>query len=98
MHDLAARVLAKDVRAVARAMRLIDDRHGDYSAILKDLFPHTGRAWVVGVTGNPGSGKSTLADRLIEALRAQKKTVGVIAVDPTSPFTGGAILGDRIRM
>ena len=98
MHDLAARVLAHEARAVARAMRLVDDRFGEYAQILKDLFPHTGKAYVVGITGNPGAGKSTLSDRLIEAWRKEGKTVGVIAVDPTSPFTGGAILGDRIRM
>jgi LAO/AO transport system kinase len=66
--------------------------------LLKDLFPHTGNAFVMGVTGNPGAGKSTLTDRLVAGLRKQGKTVGVLAVDPTSPFTGGAILGDRIRM
>ncbi len=98
MHDLASRVLASDVRAAARVMRLIDDRAGDYVAILKDLFPHTGKAYVIGVTGNPGAGKSTLCDRLIESLRAQGRRVGVIAVDPSSPYSGGAILGDRIRM
>ena len=98
MHDLAARVLAKEVRAAARAMRLIDDRVGDYTQILKDLFPHTGKAYVVGVTGNPGAGKSTFCDRLIQVLRASGRTVGIIAVDPSSPFSGGAILGDRIRM
>ena len=98
MHDLAARVLAHEARAVARAMRLVDDRAGDYAQILKDIFPHTGKAYVVGITGNPGAGKSTLADRMIEAWRKEGKTVGVIAVDPTSPFSGGAILGDRIRM
>lgn len=76
----------------------MDDRVGDYRTILKDLFPHTGRAWTLGVTGNPGAGKSTLTDRLISAFRAQGKRVGVVAVDPTSPFSGGAILGDRIRM
>jgi LAO/AO transport system kinase len=86
------------MRGIARACRLADDRTGDYRAILKDIFPHTGRAWIVGVTGNPGAGKSTLTDRLIASLRAQKKRVGVVAIDPTSPFTGGAILGDRIRM
>ena len=86
------------MRATARVCRLADDRVGDYLTILKDLFPHTGRAWIVGVTGNPGSGKSTLTDRLIEALRTQGKRVGVVAIDPTSPFSGGAILGDRIRM
>jgi LAO/AO transport system kinase len=98
MHDLARRILDKDVRAVARALRWIDDRAGDYAQVLKDVFPHTGRAFVIGVTGNPGAGKSTLCDKLIEAYRKQDKTVGVIAVDPTSPYTGGAILGDRIRM
>ena len=98
MHELTSRVLAKELRAVARAMRLVDDRIGGHIELLKDLFPHTGRAWIIGVTGNPGAGKSTLSDRLIEAFRAQQKTVGVIAVDPTSPFSGGAILGDRIRM
>jgi epoxyqueuosine reductase/LAO/AO transport system ATPase len=98
MHDLAARVLAKDARAVARALRLVDDRVPGYVELLKALFPSTGNAFVVGVTGNPGAGKSTLCDRLIEGFRKQGKTVGVIAVDPTSPYTGGAILGDRIRM
>jgi LAO/AO transport system kinase len=98
MHELSARVLAHEVRAAARAMRLIDDRVGAYATVLKDLFFHTGKAFVVGVTGNPGAGKSTLCDRLIEAYRAEGRTVGVIAVDPTSPFSGGAILGDRIRM
>ena len=98
MHDLAMRVLAHEARAVARAMRLVDDRAGDYAQILKDIFPHTGKAFIVGITGNPGAGKSTLADRMIEAWRNEGKTVGVIAVDPTSPFSGGAILGDRIRM
>jgi LAO/AO transport system kinase len=98
MHDLARRILDKDPRAVARSLRLIDDRAGDYAQVLKDVFPHTGKAYVVGITGNPGAGKSTLVDRLIEQVRKQGKTVGVIAVDPTSPYSGGAILGDRIRM
>ncbi|MBE2250902.1 MAG: methylmalonyl Co-A mutase-associated GTPase MeaB [Myxococcus sp.] len=79
-------------------MRLIDDQAPLATDALKLLFTHTGRAWIIGVTGSPGAGKSTLTDRLITAYRAQGKTVGVIAVDPTSPFTGGAILGDRIRM
>lgn len=98
MHPLAEKVLARELRATARVCRLADDRAGDYLTILKDLFPHTGRAWVLGVTGNPGAGKSTLTDRLITALRKEGKRVGVVAVDPTSPFSGGAILGDRIRM
>ena len=98
MHPLAEKVLAGEQRAAARVCRLADDRVGDYLTILKDLFPHTGRAWVLGVTGNPGAGKSTLTDRLIAALRKEGNRVGVVAVDPTSPFSGGAILGDRIRM
>jgi len=98
MQDLARRVLAHDVRAVARVLRYVDDEVPGYVELLKELFPETGRAFVVGVTGNPGAGKSTLSDRLIAAYRAEDKRVGVIAVDPTSPFSGGAILGDRIRM
>jgi LAO/AO transport system kinase len=98
VHDLAERILKGDMRATARAMRLVDDRLPDATTVLKDLFPHTGKAWVLGVTGNPGSGKSTLCDRLIEHFRKHDKRVGVIAVDPTSPYSGGAILGDRIRM
>lgn len=97
-HPLVDSILKGDVRATARAMRLVDDRMPDATTVLKDLFPHTGKAWVLGVTGNPGSGKSTLCDRLIEHFRKQNKRVGVICVDPTSPYSGGAILGDRIRM
>jgi LAO/AO transport system kinase len=96
--DLTKRVCAGEVRAIARAMRLIDDRAEGYSELLKALFPHTGRAYVLGVTGTPGAGKSTLVDRLIAVNRVRGKRVGVVAVDPTSPFSGGAILGDRIRM
>jgi LAO/AO transport system kinase len=95
---LAAGVVAGDTRSVARALRDVDDRRPGYLDLLKQLFPSTGRAWVVGITGNPGAGKSTLTDRLIEALRAAGKKVGVLCVDPSSPYTGGAILGDRIRM
>jgi LAO/AO transport system kinase len=98
VHPLAEKVIAGDVRAAARACRLADDRVGEYLTILKDLFPHTGRAWTVGITGNPGAGKSTLTDRLIGHYRKQSKRVAVVAIDPTSPYTGGAILGDRIRM
>jgi LAO/AO transport system kinase len=96
--SLAERVLAGEVRAASRLMRRIDD--GDPAAVpdLQRLFPRTGRAYVVGITGSPGSGKSTLTDRLVARLRAQGTKVGVLAVDPTSPFSGGAILGDRIRM
>lgn len=83
---------------MARACRMVDDRLDGHTALLKDLYPHTGKAWIVGITGNPGAGKSTLTDRLIEHWRHEGKRVGVVAVDPTSPFSGGAILGDRIRM
>ncbi len=79
-------------------MRLVDDRTPGSRDLLKALWPHTGRAWILGVTGNPGAGKSTLCDRLIQAYRGRGNRVGVVAVDPTSPYTGGAILGDRIRM
>jgi LAO/AO transport system kinase len=96
--DLVTRVLAGDARAAARLMRLIDDRVPGYVDKLKALYPHTGRAYLVGVTGAPGAGKSTLVDRLTAEIRKDDRTVGVIAVDPTSPFTGGAILGDRVRM
>ena len=91
-------MLAGEMRAAARAMRLVDDRTDGYLELLKALYPHTGRAWIVGITGTPGAGKSTLTDRLIEHERKRGRKVGVVAVDPTSPFTGGAILGDRIRM
>ena len=96
--SLAERVLAGEVRAASRLMRRVDD--GDPAAVpdLQRLFPRTGRAYVVGITGSPGAGKSTLTDRLVARLRGQGTKVGVLAVDPTSPFSGGAILGDRIRM
>jgi LAO/AO transport system kinase len=96
--DLLGRVLSCEPRAVARALRMVDDRMPGWLDLLRGLWPHTGKAWVVGVTGNPGAGKSTLVDRLIEVLRAKGHRVGVVAVDPTSPYSGGAILGDRIRM
>ena len=95
---LADKVLAGDVRAAARLMRDLDDRLPEAEVALRALFPRTGRAYVVGLTGAPGAGKSSLTDRLIARLRAAGKKVGVVAIDPTSPFTGGAILGDRIRM
>jgi LAO/AO transport system kinase len=98
MSDLAQRIAAGDVRSIARAMRDVDDRVGGYVDLLKEIFPQTGKAFIVGITGNPGAGKSTLTDRLIAAARAEQRKVGVICVDPTSPYTGGAILGDRIRM
>jgi LAO/AO transport system kinase len=86
------------VRAVARAVSVVEDGRPEAPALLGALFPHAGRALVLGVTGPPGAGKSTLVDRIAAHLRAQGRTVGIVAVDPTSPFSGGAILGDRIRM
>jgi len=96
--SLAERVLAREVRAGARVMRLVDDRHPAAPDLLRRLHPHAGRAHVIGITGNPGSGKSTLTAALVAHHRAAGRRVGVVAVDPSSPFTGGAILGDRIRM
>ena len=95
---LAERILAGDIRAAARLMRMADDRDEAVRAELKRIYPSTGRAHIVGITGNPGSGKSTLVDMLIRKLRDRGQRVGVVAIDPSSPFTGGAILGDRIRM
>ena len=79
-------------------MRDIDDQIPTAIAALKELYPKTGRAYIIGITGAPGSGKSTIVDKMIDFFRREGKTVGIVAVDPTSPFTGGAILGDRIRM
>jgi LAO/AO transport system kinase len=98
VNDLSQRILQGDVRAASRLMRLIDDHDPTATVHLKEIFSSTGNAWIIGITGSPGAGKSTMTSRLVAQFRAQKKTVGVIAVDPTSPFTGGAILGDRIRM
>jgi len=94
----AEQVRAGDVRAVSRAMTEIENRTGDAENLMRQLFPHTGNSYCIGITGAPGTGKSTLVDRMAAHYRSQKQTVGVIAVDPSSPFTGGAILGDRIRM
>jgi LAO/AO transport system kinase len=96
--ELVQKILQGDPRAVARLMTLIENGAAESVPALKSLYQHTGRAHVVGVTGPPGSGKSTLTDRITEELRGRGETVGIVAVDPTSPFTGGAILADRIRM
>jgi LAO/AO transport system kinase len=95
---LAASVRAGDTRALARAISLVEDETEEAQPLLRALFPHAGRSLVVGVTGPPGAGKSSLVDRLTALLRAEGKSVGIVAVDPSSPFSGGAILGDRIRM
>ena len=87
-----------DVRTASRLIRNLEDELPEAKNAIRRIFPHTGRAHVVGITGSPGAGKSTLVDALIASFRKREKTVGVLAVDPTSPFTGGAILGDRIRM
>lgn len=91
-------VRAGDVRALSRAVSAIENRSRDAEEIVRRVFPYTGHAYRLGITGAPGAGKSTLVDRLAALYRAENKTVGIIAVDPSSPFTGGAILGDRIRM
>lgn len=96
--DLVSRVTSGDVGAASKLIRLIDDGHPQAWTGLKQLFPHAGSALVVGITGPPGAGKSTLTDCLIEAARRSDLTVGVLAVDPSSPISGGALLGDRIRM
>ncbi len=98
VQDIVERILAGEVRAAARLMRDLDDGVPGAREVLKHLYPQSGRAHIVGITGSPGVGKSTLTDQLIQHLRAENQTVGVVAVDPTSPFSGGAILGDRIRM
>ncbi len=98
MSSWSEQILAGDPRALARAATAVENRRPSAEQLLKELFSHTGRAAVIGITGAPGAGKSSLADRLIHELRREGKQVGVVAVDPTSPYTGGAILGDRIRM
>jgi LAO/AO transport system kinase len=95
---LSDRVLAGDPRAIARAITLIEDESPQGADLVRGLFGRTGRAYLVGITGPPGAGKSTLVDRLTAAVRSSGRTVGIVAVDPSSSFTGGAILGDRVRM
>ena len=96
--ETTKKIQGGDVRAASRLIRNLEDRIPEAKTTIKHLFPFTGKAHVIGITGSPGAGKSTLTDGLIDCFRKKGKTVGVLAVDPTSPFTGGAILGDRIRM
>ena len=98
MPALAERVFAGDARGIARAISLIEDESPAAAELVRAIYPRTGRAYLVGVTGPPGAGKSTLVDRMTTELRKAGQTVGIVAVDPTSPFSGGAILGDRVRM
>jgi LAO/AO transport system kinase len=98
LQPFVEQLRAGDPRALARAISTIENRTAGWSELLKALFPHSGHARILGLTGPPGAGKSTLVDQLARHYRKEKRTVGIIAVDPTSPYTGGAILGDRIRM
>ena len=97
-RDLRSRIASGDPRAIARAISLVEDEGPAGADLIRAIYSQTGRAYLVGITGPPGAGKSTLVDRLTATIRSEGKTVGVIAVDPTSPFTGGAVLGDRVRM
>ena len=98
LENWVAQIRSGDVRAISRAATAIENRASEAENLLRLLFPHTGNAYKIGVTGAPGTGKSTLVDRLAAHYRAAQNTVAIIAVDPSSPFTGGAILGDRVRM
>jgi LAO/AO transport system kinase len=97
LSTLPERVLAGDARAIARAISLVEDESPDAAALVREVFAKTGHAYLIGITGPPGAGKSTLVDRLTVEFRKTSR-VGIIAVDPTSPFSGGAVLGDRLRM
>jgi len=96
--ELVARLLDGDVRALARAISSVEENAAGAVDVLREAFPHTGKATVIGITGSPGAGKSSLVDRLVATLRADGRRVGVVAVDPSSAYSGGAILGDRVRM
>jgi len=97
-EELVRGVLARDCRSIARAITIVENNATEAKELIASLYPHTGKAHIIGLTGPGGAGKSTLAEKLVREYRRRDKTVGVVAVDPTSPFTGGAFLGDRIRM
>lgn len=98
LASLIGRITSGDPRAVARAISKVEDGSDDAAALMKEIFPHSGKGLVIGITGAPGAGKSSLVDKLALLYRARNERVGIVAVDPSSPFSGGAILGDRIRM
>ncbi len=98
MVGIAKELLKGNPRAIAKAISMVEDEGRQARELLKKIFTHSGRSVVVGITGSPGSGKSTLVDQMIPLLRKREKKIGIVAVDPSSPFSGGAILGDRIRM
>ncbi len=98
MKKTLQNALNGDIRSIGRLITLVESQSHDAKSIMQEIYPHTGHAHVVGVTGSPGAGKSTFCDRLVDEFLAQGKKVAIIAIDPSSPFTGGAILGDRLRM
>src|SRR5258708_38289529 len=97
-REFIDRILQRDRVAIARAISMVENEHPDSAGLMKTLYPRTGNAYRVGITGPPGAGKSTITNKLAKFYRSQNLRIGVIAVDPTSPFTGGALLGDRVRM
>lgn len=96
--ELLERLIAGDRRAAAQMISLVENKDPDANGLMKALYPLSGKAYVIGITGPPGAGKSTLTDKLVKSLRKQNLNIGIVAVDPTSPYTGGSILGDRVRM
>jgi LAO/AO transport system kinase len=98
VKEMVKKLLAGDRRTAARLITLVEDEMEEHHEVMKEIYPHTGQAMILGITGAGGAGKSTLTDHLIKNFREQGKTVGVAVVDPSSPFSGGAFLGDRIRL